>query len=470
MKRTLAGLLMIGALGGGCAVKTNVRKVVVEPPQTWSTSAAEGVSTRTGELKTWWKEFHDAKLDALIEEAIVSNFDVKIADARVREARAAAGVADSAKYPSVGTSGSVQRIRGGISRGGNGFSNIPGLTSDAGVFQAGFDASWELDLFGGIRATANAARADAVASEESSRDVLVTVLADVARNYVELRGTQRRLDVLTRNIASQRDTLELTKVRAKAGLATDLDVTRAAALLETTEATVPQLEAEASASIFRLGVLLGKQPGALKAELETANPIPAAPPEIPIGLPSELLKRRPDIRRAEVEIAAATARVGAAKAEYFPKFSLTGSVGRQANDVGGLTLGAGNFFAVGPSVRLPIFTAGRIRSQVQVRDAQAEQAVLRYEQSILRACGDVETALTNYVRERERNRKLVAAVADSRRAVELADELYKRGLSDFLSVLDAQRAQLANEDQLAQSDERVTTSVIALYKALGGGW
>lgn len=470
MKRLIPAVLVMAALGGGCAVKTNVRKVVVEPPQTWSSPTAEGVTTRTTELKGWWKEFHDAKLDALIDEAIASNFDVKIADARLRESRAAAGVADAAKYPSVGTSGSVQRIRGGISRGGSGFSNIPGLSSEAGVFQAGFDASWELDLFGGVRATANAARADAVASEESRRDVLVTVLADVARNYVELRGTQRRLDVLTRNIASQRDTLELTKVRAKAGLATDLDVTRAAALLEMTEATVPQLEAEASASIFRLGVLLGKQPGALKPELEATTPIPAAPPEIPIGLPSELLKRRPDIRRAEVEIAAATARVGAAKAEYFPKFSLTGAVGRQANDVGGLTLGAGNFFAVGPSVRLPIFTAGRIRSQVQVRDAQAEQVVLRYEQSILRACGDVETSLTNYVRERERNRKLVAAVADSRRAVELADELYKRGLSDFLSVLDAQRAQLANEDQLAQSDERVTTSVIALYKALGGGW
>lgn len=470
MKRLIPAVLVMAALGGGCAVKTNVRKVVVEPPQTWSSETAEGVTTRTAELKTWWKEFHDAKLDALVDEAIAANFDVRIADARLREARAAAGVADAAKYPSVGTSGSVQRIRGGISRGGSGFSNIPGLTNEAGVFQAGFDASWELDLFGGVRATANAARADAVASEESRRDVLVTVLADVARNYVELRGTQRRIDVLTRNIATQCDTVELTRVRAKAGLATDLDVSRAAAQLEANEALLPQLEAAEAASIFRLGVLLGKQPGTLKAELETTSPIPAAPPEIPIGLPSELLKRRPDIRRAEVEIAAATARVGAAKAEYFPKFSLTGSVGRQANDVGGLTLGAGNFFAVGPSVRLPIFTAGRIRSQVQVRDAQAEQAVLRYEQSILRACGDVETSLTNYVRERECNRKLVAAVADSRRAVELADELYKRGLSDFLSVLDAQRAQLANEDQLAQSDERVTTSVIALYKALGGGW
>ena len=315
-----------------------------------------------------------------------------------------------------------------------------------------------------------AATADVTAAEENRRDVLVILLGDVGRAYAQLRGFQRRLEIASKNIKTQQDTLDLTSARAKAGLATELDVSRAAAQLESTKAVVPTLLSGIDVSIHRLSVLLGDEPGALRGELEKTVPIPSTGPEIDVGLPSDLLKRRPDIRRSEAQLAAATARIGAAKADLFPRFVLTGTAGRQVAQLHDLTLGAGNFFSVGPGISLPLFTGGRIRSNIVVQTSRQREALIAYQSTVLNALEEVENALVSYSQEQERRDRLNEAVAHGQLAVDLATEQYKAGLVDFLSVLDAQRDLYANEDQLVQSQTTVTTNLVGLYRALGGGW
>jgi len=322
------------------------------------------------------------------------------------------------------------------------------------VFQAGFDARWELDFFGGVRHTVAAAAAEVTAAEESRRDVMVTLVAEVARRYLELRGYQRRLEVAQSNLRAQRDTCNLIGVRARAGLASELDVARSEAQLARTEATLPELEIPIANLIHRLGILLGKTPEALTAGLQTAAPIPPAPPEVPVGLPAELLCRRPDIRRAEADIAVQAARLGIARSERYPKIVISGLAGRQASDAGGLLLGLGNFFFIGPSIRLPIFNAGRIREQIKAQDERLNQAILRYENTVRLSLEEVENSLTAWQREGERRVRLDQAVVASRRAVELSLEVYKAGLADFLVVLEAQNALYANEDELPAATPR----------------
>jgi NodT family efflux transporter outer membrane factor (OMF) lipoprotein len=337
-------------------------------------------------------------------------------------------------------------------------------------FQGGLAASWELDVFGGIRRGVQAASADAAAAEENRQDVLVILLGDVGRVYAQLRGFQRRLEIANKNIKTQQDTLDLTTARAKAGLATELDVSRAAAQLEFTRAVVPTLVSGIDVSIHRLSVLLGEEPGALRGELEKVSAIPAAEPDVEVGLPSDLLQRRPDIRRSEAQLEAATARIGEAKADLFPRFVLTGTAGRQAAQLHDLTLGAGNYFSVGPAITLPLFTGGRIRSNIAVQTSRQREALISYQSTILNALEEVQNALVNYSQEQERRDRLNEAVQQSQLAVDLATEQYKAGLVDFLSVLDAQRDLYANEDQLVQSQTTVTTNLVGLYRALGGGW
>ena len=444
--------------------KKQIKKPQVEIPDTWSTSPAEGITTQVAQLKVWWQNFHDAQLDALVEQALTANTDLRIADARVNEVRAMRGIANSARYPTIDESDVIARRRTVVQT-----PNSIGAV-ETGVFQLGFDANWELDLFGGVRNSVKAATAELRAAEESRRDVMVTLIAEVARNYIALRGYQRQLDVARSNISTQRDTRELTSVRAKAGLASELDVTRAEAQLAFTEAVVPELEALIANTAHRIGVLLGKPPGALLAELKTAEPIPPTPAAITVGLPSELLRRRPDIRHAEAEIVAQSAKLGVARSELYPKFQLTGLFGRTATSPAGLTLGLGNFFSIGPSIRLPIFNGGRIRSNIKAQDARLDQAILLYEDTLRRSLEEVENSLTSYEREREQRAQLEKAVASNRRSVELSRELYLAGLSDFLSVLEAQNALYNSENQLAQSEAAVAINLVALYKALGGGW
>jgi NodT family efflux transporter outer membrane factor (OMF) lipoprotein len=337
-------------------------------------------------------------------------------------------------------------------------------------YQGELSSSWELDVFGGVRRGVQAASADVEASEENRRDVLVILLGDVSRVYAQLRGFQRRLEIANKNIKTQQDTLDLTTARSKAGLATEFDVSRAAAQLESTKAVVPTLLTGIDVSIHRLSVLLGEEPGALRGELENASPIPTTEPDVEVGLPSDLLKRRPDIRRSEARLAAATARIGEAKADMFPRFVLTGTAGRQASQLHDLTLGAGNFFSAGPEISLPLFTGGRIRSNIAVQTSREREALVAYQSSVLNALEEVQNALVNYSQEQERRDHLNQAAQQSRLAVDLATEQYRAGLVDFLSVLDAQRELYANEDQAIESQTTVTTDVIVLYRALGGGW
>lgn len=474
-------ILPICILLAGCTVGPDYRAPKTQMPESYG-QYKNAPATRPVSLSQWWKTFDDPTLDSLIVKALESNQDLRIAEARVREARALRNIAGAAQWPNVDVSASYNRTR--RSENISGFNGAGGAPSSGGAgggafnfgprdddfYQAGFDATWELDIFGGVRRSLEAASADLAAVEENRRDVLVSLLAEVARNYLELRGLQRQRAVALANVESQRQTLELSTSRFKAGVANELDVKRSEALVATTESAIPALEASIQRAIHRLNVLEGRQPESTLIDLTNDAKLPSAAGQVPIGLPSDLLRRRADIRRAERELAAATARIGVATADLFPKFSLTGSIGQQSSDLSDLAKSSSTFWSLGPTFRWPIFTAGRIRQNIKMQNARQEQAAARYEQTVLLALEDVENALVNYGKEQDRFRFLDAAVKANRRSVEMASELYNRGLIDFLSVLEAQRALFASEDQLITSEKSLSSYLVALYKSLGGGW
>jgi NodT family efflux transporter outer membrane factor (OMF) lipoprotein len=429
----------------------------VEVPAAFHSPAATGEP-----VAKWWTTLNDPELTSLEQRAVAANLDLKIAASRVLEARAARKATRADLLPSVSSNSTVERERLRVA------PVFPAFES--GIFQMGFDASWEIDLFGGRRKALAASTADAAAMEEARRDALVSLTAEVARNYAELRGFQKRLDITERNLQLQRDSLDLTKARAEAGLGTQLDVERQNTQLESTGAAIPALKSAIAQTIHRLSVLLGEEPGKLLEELSTVKPLPSIPVEVPAGLPGDLLKRRPDIREAGARIDAETARLGVAHADLFPKIFLNGAAGRQAFNASGLTLGASNFFSLGPAMSLPIFTGGKLRANIAAQKERLDQAVTEYQSTVLHSLEETEDALTAYAREKERRERLAAAVESSRLAVSLSTEVYTRGLADFLTVLDAQRQQLSAEDDLAQSDTAVVSNLVALYKALGGGW
>jgi outer membrane protein, multidrug efflux system len=471
VRTALLPLLLPSILG--CAVGPRYKPPEIPVPKTWTEPSAVSATASAVSLERWWTEFQDPMLDRLVADAVAGNLDLKIAAARIREARAARGIAAAAGLPQVGMAGAYSRAK--RSDAVPPFKSASGANSPFGpreqdTFEAGFDASWEIDVFGGVRRDKEAARAQVQAAEEGRREVLVTLLADVARSYLELRGAQAQLQILEKTLASETDTLGLAKARFEAGLGTDLDVARAEGLLQATEAERPVLQRLARQAVYRLGVLLGKEPGALASELETPGAIPPVPPDVPLTLPSELLSRRPDLRRAERELAAATARVGVARADLFPRFSILGSFGRLSEDAGDLSAGTSQFWRVIPAVRWPILSGGRIRANIRVQDARQEQALRQYEKAILTALEEVENALSAHARERTRQESLRASIAANRRALDLATDRYTGGLESFLSVLDAQRAVYAAEDQLVQSERTAAVSLVAGYKALGGGW
>lgn len=468
---TLGGLVM--AMLTGCTVGPDFHKPQVEPPAQWSGVPQKGVSTDTSEIVDWWTLFNDRELDSLIDRAVASNLDLKLAEARIREARALRGVVASDLFPTINVSGTYSRVRSSgtatpivTTDGGGDFAP----SSEKNLFETGFDATWEIDVFGRIRRAVEAADADIAFTEWDRRDVLITLLSEVARNYLELRGTQKRIAILKENIDLQRKSLELTRGRLEAGLGNELDVAQAEALLTTTESQVPGLEAFVKQAIYNLGVLLGRQPEDLVAELTVQSPIPPVPPHVPIGLPSELLRRRPDIRRAEMQLAAATARVGVATADLFPSFSITGFLGLQSANIQDLVKTGSLLWDVGPTVSWPVFDAGRIRSNIAVENAREEQALISYQNTVLTSLRDVESALIAYAKEQQTRKSLMASVDANQRAADISSTLYAQGLVDFLNVLVSQRALSQAQDELVQSDQRVSTNLVALFKALGGGW
>jgi NodT family efflux transporter outer membrane factor (OMF) lipoprotein len=420
------------------------------------------------DLARWWAVFDDAILSSLEERAVRSNLDLMQAEARIRQARAARGIAASALGPTVDAAGAFQRSRspGRSSNWQDG--NTRGVVSNH--YDAGFDAGWELDIFGGIRRNIEAADADLLASVESRRDVLVRLTAEVARTYTELRAFQQRIEIARENLALQQHTARLTRQRFEGGFVSGLDVANADAQVATTASQIPLLEATARQSIYALGILLGQAPAALVPELSPASAIPAAPPAAPVGVPSDLLRRRPDIRRAEADIHAATARIGVATADLFPKFMLTGSAGLTAGDFSSWLTWAQRFWSFGPAVNWRVFDTGRTQSTIELQEALQEQTLIAYRQTVLAALQEAENALIASAKEQERRASLVSAVAANRKAVRLAKTLYTEGQTDFLSVLEAQRSLFLTEEALVLSTSAVSTDLVALYKAIGGGW
>ena len=457
-----------------CAVGPRYAPPKISMPATWQetlSASAAGVDRST--LERWWTTFRDPLLDDLVDRAIDGNLDLKIAAARVRETRAARGIAASAALPQADVNG--QYARGARSDAVPPFNSGAGANSVFGprtqnTFQVGFDARWEIDVFGGVRRDVEAAVAQVQAAEESQRDALVTLLGEVARNYAELRGAQRQLDILDATLRSLRDTRDIAKARFDAGLGTALDIERVEGLLNATTSRQPELERSTKHAIYRLAVLLGQQPAALVPVLGVPRGMPAPPPDVPAALPSDLLSRRPDLRRAEREVATATARIGVATADLFPRFSITGDFGRRSEDASDLGSSASQFGFIVPAVRWPILSGGRIRATIRVYEAREEQALRQYEKAVLIAVEEVENALLAQSRERRRGEALRASVEANRRALDLATERYTGGLENFLSVLDAQRSLYSAEEGVADSETRSMVSVIALYKALGGGW
>ncbi len=449
-----------------CTVGPTYKAPEAKVPENWHQTLEGGaVAGQPTDLARWWTTLNDPALNSLVERAVAGNHDLRGASARLKEARAQRGVVGADQYPTVNVDGSYSRSRNSANSNG-GF----GANGENDNYQIGFDATWEIDIWGRVRRNVEASDADLGAAEESRRDVLITLLAEVARNYVELRSLQERLAIAQANTQSQQQTLDLSKARFKAGLTSDLDVARAESQLNTTRAQVPSLQSQTQASIHRLSVLIGQEPGGLAQELEQAQALPTKPTQIPVGLPSDLLRRRPDIRKAERELAAATARIGVAEGDLFPRFSLTGSFGFESDNSGKLFNSDSRFWSIGPAMRWPIFDANRVRNNVKVQNARQEQAVALYEKTILTSLEDVENSLVSYAREQDRRQALVQSEASAKRATDLANELYSRGLTDFLSVLEAQRQLFAAQDLRAQSDKTVLTDLIALYKSLGGEW
>jgi outer membrane protein, multidrug efflux system len=458
------GTLLVGLLGACTTVGPDYHEPRTSVSADFGELSADGgAATSAPPIAAWWTTFHDATLDALIERAIRANPDLRAAQARVREARAQRGIAAADEYPTVDVVGGGSRARTSGHVG-----DAPARTSN--LFQAGFDAAWEIDVFGGVRRAVEAADADVAASVEDRRDVLVSLLAEVARDYVDLRGAQRQASIARANLATQRETLELTRTRLEGGLATDLDVARAEAQVETTASTIPTLESAARLSIHALSVLLAEEPNALVDELSVETALPAPPPDVPVGIPSDLLRRRPDVRRAERRLAAATARIGVATAEYFPRFSLTGALGHASDGLGRFLDADSRTVSLGGAVRWRVLDFGRIAGNVEVANAREEQAAAVYETTVLASLRDVEDALTLLAEERSRRTSLVAAETASRRAADLAGRLWTGGRTDFLAVLQAQRDLFSAQDALVQSDRRSSEDLVALYKALGGGW
>lgn len=441
----------------------------VAPPTTQASIAIQ----EPLQVEQWWTTFNDPVLDSLVRRAVQSNLNVLLATQRIRQERASLGVAKAGFWPTINANGSLTHSFSAAS--GHSVTTAGGTVQTNGahtvdLWQAGFDAAWELDIFGGVRRNIESSQATYEASIEDRRDVLVTLLGELATDYMQLRGDQQQVVIAQENLAAQVHSLDVTRKKQQAGTTTGLDVANAEAQVATTRSQIVGFESLAQQQVYAISVLLGEEPVALLAELMPREKIPVAPPVVPVGLPSELLRRRPDIRRAERQVASQTAQIGVATSDLFPKFSLTGDV-----TVGGARFQQlGNwgtrFWSFGPSFSWPVFDAGAILSNIEVQKALQSQAMLTYRQTVLIALQDVETSLTAYAQEQQRRATLAEAVAADQRAVSIATRLYEQGFADFLNLLVAQQALYNAQNQLVLSDQAVATDLVALYKALGGGW
>jgi len=436
----------------------------VHLPETWHADLNHGLDSGETDpqlLADWWKRLNDPILSHLIENAVENNLTTKEATSRVREARARRAVAKAGLFPTLDATGSTGWSRSNPDNGAD-------ITHES--YSASFDAGWELDIFGGNRRSVEASNADFKGAEESLRDVLVSMTAEVALNYTDVRTYQFRLSIAEENLKIQQETYELTKYRYDAGLDDELAMHQATSSLETTKAQIPTLRTGLEAARNRIAVLLGKSPGAVNDELGSSSSIPVSPLEIAVGVPAETLKQRPDVRRAEWALIAQTARVGAATANLYPSLNLSGSIGLESLALDDFFSSATKVTSIASRITWPIFHAGAIRRNIEVQSALQEQALYQYEAAVLSALEEVENALVAYANEQKRQEALIASVEAAKQAVDLSKNKYSAGLSDFQVLLDTERSLLSAQDQMAQSKGLITSNLIRLYKALGGGW
>ncbi len=454
-------------LGAGCAaVGPDYEPVALSVAPGWHTDLRGGLTSGCmlpEVLADWWRVFDDALLTRLEARAVSGNLGLKEARSRVLEARAQRGVRDADRFPTLDLSGTASQSR-------TSENGTTGRAVEDRLYAAGFDAGWELDVFGGVRRSVEAAQADLDAAEEAYRDVLVSLMAETALNYIEVRTYQARLAAARANMVSQEETYRLNRSRFEAGIINELAVQQSRYVLEQTRASIPSLEIGLEAAKNRLAVLVGESPGAVHDMLNAPVAIPVLPPSCLVCLPADTLRSRPDVRRAERLLAAQTARVGVATADLYPRFRLFGALGLESLASDDFFSAASRTWQVGPSLSWRVFSAGAIRQNIAIQSARQEQAMIQYEATVLGALEEVENVLVAYSREQNRHQALRAAVAAARKADLLARDQFEAGLVDFSNVLDAQRQLLVLEDTLAQNEGVLVSNLVKLYKAFGGGW
>ncbi len=465
--------VMLGVLSGCQAVGPEY----AGPPSSTADAVAtfpSALPTEVADLKPgdspaeWWQQLADAELNSLIEQAVSANYDLQIAAANVEAARAVLAQFTTLRAPTIDASGTLQGRRDAhalLPRG-----EVDGALPATLSSTFGFDLAWELDLFGRVRRSIEAASADLGSVAALRHEVLTSVLAGVARAYLDLRGNQARIEVAERNVTVQQQTLDLVTLLNREGAATDLDVARARTQLLASQATIPRLQAGVTTALNRLTTFTAQAPGALSSRLAKHQPLPTMPDFVAVGAPAELLRRRPDIQVAERALAGASARIGVATADLFPTVSFGAQAGVGAAHLSNLVTSGAPFFALGPAITWNLFDREATYARIRAADSGAAAAVARYQATVTKALEEVDSAISAYRNERLRRTQLAAALAASREASELARLRYREGIEDFLTVLDAERNLLQIEDQLAQTDIAVAQSLIDIRLALGGGW
>ena len=477
----LLAVALVMALSG-CTVGPNFVRPIPQTPAHWSRPAAtprpidnprESTTTEeTADLRRWWADFNDPTLSSLIERSMATNLDLRQAVLRIEETRAQRSVTAASLWPSLSANASYTGTRlSATTATGSLFTGTRGISfpNPYNQYQLGADVSWEVDLFGRVRRSVEVADANIEESIEDQHAVIVSLLGDVTQNYIELRGAQLRKATVEQSIATTSELLELARKRRAAGLTSDVDVVEATAQLTATRAQLPAFDLAITQAINQLSRLMGLEPESLRAELDTAAPISPLPATVPIGLPSELARRRPDIRQAEASLHAATAEVGVAVAGLFPRLTLTGSGGYQSETVGQLTQWASRFYSLGPTLELPVFDLGRWKT-VALQDVRAKEAALAYAATVLNALHEVENARAAYGADQDRRAWLESTVAQNRDAWLLARQRYDGGVASFIEVLDAERTLQQNQLSLADTSTEVGDDLVRLYRALGGGW
>lgn len=463
MAKRIPALCLAASVLGACAqlpsVGPDYRAPDFKLPANWTTARA--TAEVPADLARWWQQLDDPLLERLIDEALAGSLDLRLARSRLRQARAARQQSLSGYSPTLTTA-----VGGSRSKAAEAVSTQQERT----LYDVGFDASWEIDLFGGTRRAVEAATADQAAVAADLENTRVSLLAEVAQNYVDLRSYQQRLAIARDNLDSQSATLQLTEWRNRAGLASSSDVEQARSNREQTRAGIPDLEVGLAAAANRLAVLLGRHPGTLPGELRDVRPLPTVKTAIGAGIPADVLRQRPDLRAAERTLAAETARVGQKLAARYPSLSLGGSFGWQAYSLAALGGSDTLLRAVSGSLAATLFDGGKLQAAVAIQSALQEQALLSYEASVLGALEEVENALTAYAAAHERVAARRAAADAARNAARLSRSLYESGLTDFQKVLETERTRLTTEDSLATAEAAVLSNLIKLYKALGGGW